>query len=40
MTLLQMDHVGVVVDDFPAAIAFFTALGLELEGETQVEGYW
>jgi len=35
-----MDHVGVVVDDLPAAIAFFTELGLELEGEAQVEGHW
>ena len=40
MTLLRMDHVGVVVDDLPAAIAFFTELGLELEGEAQVEGHW
>jgi catechol 2,3-dioxygenase-like lactoylglutathione lyase family enzyme len=23
-----MDHVGVVVDDLPAAIAFFTTLGM------------
>jgi len=35
-----MDHVGVVVDDLPAAIAFFTELGLELDGEAQVEGHW
>ena len=40
MTLLRMDHVGVVVDDLAAAIAFFTELGLELEGEAQVEGHW
>ena len=40
MTLLRMDHVGVVVDDLPAAIAFFTELGLELKGEAQVEGHW
>ena len=33
-----MDNVGVVVDDLAAAIAFFKALGLELEGETTVEG--
>ena len=39
MTLLRMDHVAVVVDDLPAAIAFFTELGLELEGEAQVEGH-
>jgi catechol 2,3-dioxygenase-like lactoylglutathione lyase family enzyme len=35
-----MDHVGVVVDDLEAAIAFFSELGLELEGETTVEGRW
>lgn len=40
MTVLRMDHVGVVVEDLPAAIAFFTELGLELEGEAQVEGEW
>ena len=33
-----MDHVSVVVDDLPAAIAFFTTLGMELEGEMPVEG--
>ena len=35
-----MDHVGVVVDDLQAAIAFFAGLGLELEGETTVQGRW
>jgi catechol 2,3-dioxygenase-like lactoylglutathione lyase family enzyme len=35
-----MDHVGVVVDDLAAGIAFFAELGLELEGETAVEGEW
>jgi len=35
-----MDHVGVVVDDLPAAIEFFTALGLELQGEGSIEGDW
>src|SRR6185503_2500248 len=35
-----MDHVGVVVEDLPAAIAFFLELGLELEGEASVEGEW
>lgn len=28
-----MHHVGIVVDDLPAATAFFVELGLELEGE-------
>jgi len=38
--LLRMDNVGIMVEDLEAAIAFFTALGLELEGETTVEGQW
>jgi catechol 2,3-dioxygenase-like lactoylglutathione lyase family enzyme len=38
MTIKRMDHVGVVVDDLKAAIAFFRELGMELEGETPVEG--
>jgi catechol 2,3-dioxygenase-like lactoylglutathione lyase family enzyme len=35
-----MDNVGIVVDDLDAAVAFFTELGLELEGEAQIEGRW
>jgi catechol 2,3-dioxygenase-like lactoylglutathione lyase family enzyme len=38
--LLQMHNIGIVVDDLQAAIAFFAELGLELEGETTVEGQW
>ena len=40
MAILRMDNVGVVVDDLEAATAFFVELGLELEGETPVEGRW
>ncbi|WP_328609425.1 VOC family protein [Amycolatopsis sp. NBC_00345] len=40
MTIHRMDHVGVVVEDLAAAIAFFVELGLELEGEAAVEGKW
>jgi catechol 2,3-dioxygenase-like lactoylglutathione lyase family enzyme len=40
MTILRMDNVAIVVDDLKAAIAFFVELGLELEGETTVEGQW
>jgi catechol 2,3-dioxygenase-like lactoylglutathione lyase family enzyme len=40
MTDLRMDNIGIVVDDLKAAIAFFVELGLELEGETTVEGPW
>ena len=36
--LLRMDNILLVVNDLKAAIAFFTELGLELEGETTVEG--
>lgn len=35
-----MDHVGIVVDDLPAAVEFFVQLGLELQGEASVEGGW
>jgi catechol 2,3-dioxygenase-like lactoylglutathione lyase family enzyme len=37
---LRMDNVLIVVDDLQAAKAFFAELGMELEGETQVEGPW
>src|SRR3954470_14622642 len=40
MTLQRMDNVLIVVEDLEAATAFFTELGMELEGETQVEGPW
>ena len=33
-----MENVLIVVDDLEAAKAFFTDLGMELEGETTVEG--
>lgn len=38
MTLKRMDNVLIVVDDLEAAKAFFAELGMELEGETTVEG--
>src|SRR6266498_4423035 len=38
MTLQRMDNVLIVVDDLEAAKAFFVELGMELEGETTVEG--
>lgn len=37
---LRMDNMGIVVADLDAAVAFFTALGLTLEGRTTVEGPW
>ena len=33
-----MDNVLIVVDDLEAANAFFAELGMEMEGETTVEG--
>jgi catechol 2,3-dioxygenase-like lactoylglutathione lyase family enzyme len=38
MTLQRMDNVLIVVEDLEAAKAFFVELGMEVEGETQVEG--
>ena len=38
VNLQRMDHVGITVEDLDAAIAFFTALGLELSGTGSVEG--
>lgn len=38
MALQRMDNVLIVVDDLEAVKAFFLQLGLELEGETIVEG--
>jgi catechol 2,3-dioxygenase-like lactoylglutathione lyase family enzyme len=38
MTVQRLEHIGVVVDDLAAATAFFTALGLEVEGEASVGG--
>jgi catechol 2,3-dioxygenase-like lactoylglutathione lyase family enzyme len=40
MTVQRMDNVGIVVEDLDAAIAFFTELGLELEGRAPIEGDW
>ena len=38
MTLRRMDNVLIVVDDLEGAKAFFVELGMEIEGETIVEG--
>jgi catechol 2,3-dioxygenase-like lactoylglutathione lyase family enzyme len=40
MGIRNMDHVGIVVNDLEAAIAFFVELGLEVEGRGRVEGEW
>jgi len=38
--LLRMDNVGIVVESLDDAIAFFTELGLTLEGRATIEGEW
>jgi catechol 2,3-dioxygenase-like lactoylglutathione lyase family enzyme len=40
MTVKRMDNVGIVVEDIDAAIEFFTALGLQLEGRVPIDGDW
>jgi catechol 2,3-dioxygenase-like lactoylglutathione lyase family enzyme len=40
MSIKRLDHVSVVVEDLPAAVAFFTALGMTIEGEMPIEGEW
>jgi catechol 2,3-dioxygenase-like lactoylglutathione lyase family enzyme len=39
-TIKRLDHVSVVVEDLAAAMAFFIALGLTLEGEMPIAGPW
>ena len=40
MTIKRLDHVSVVVEDLTPAIAFFTTLGMTVEGKAAVEGPW
>ena len=40
MAVQRMDNVGIVVESLDTAISFFTALGLELDGRTMIEGEW
>src|SRR4051812_8795854 len=40
MTVKRMDNVGIVVESLDAAIAFFSELGLKLEGRALIEGEW
>ena len=40
MTIQRMDHVSVVVEDLAAATAFFTELGMQVEGKAPIEGRW
>ncbi|MGV3761025.1 VOC family protein [Parapedobacter sp.] len=38
--LLEMNNVGIVVENLDNAISFFTEIGLALEGRGMVEGEW
>ena len=38
--LQEMHNVGIVVESLDGAIAFFTEVGLKLEGRMMVEGEW
>jgi catechol 2,3-dioxygenase-like lactoylglutathione lyase family enzyme len=38
--LLRMDNVGIVVESLDTAVAFFTEVGLTLEGRAMIEGEW
>ena len=40
MKIRRIDHVGVIVDDLPAAKAFFLDFGFEVQGEGELEGEW
>jgi catechol 2,3-dioxygenase-like lactoylglutathione lyase family enzyme len=40
MTIKRLDHVSVVVDDLEDAVAFFTTLGMTVEGKAPIEGPW
>lgn len=38
--LLRMDNIGIVVESLDETIAFFTEIGLRLEGRAMIEGEW
>jgi catechol 2,3-dioxygenase-like lactoylglutathione lyase family enzyme len=38
--LRQLHNIGIVVESLDKAIAFFTELGMKLEGRAMVEGEW
>ncbi|WP_226036583.1 VOC family protein [Aquibacillus saliphilus] len=40
MKIHRIDHVGIIVNDLPAAKAFFLDFGLVLLGEGEVQGEW
>jgi catechol 2,3-dioxygenase-like lactoylglutathione lyase family enzyme len=40
MKVHRIDHVSIIVNDLPAAKAFFLDFGLEVQGEGELEGKW
>lgn len=40
MKIHRIDHVGIIVNDLPAAKAFFLDFGFEGQGEGELEGEW
>ncbi|MFC8921624.1 VOC family protein [Cellulosimicrobium sp. NPDC057127] len=40
MAIQRLDNVAVVVEDLDEAVAFFTELGMELEGRMPVDSEW
>lgn len=38
--LLELNNVGIVVENLDNAISFFSEIGLKLEGRSMVEGEW
>jgi catechol 2,3-dioxygenase-like lactoylglutathione lyase family enzyme len=40
MKMQRIDHVGVIVDNLPAAKAFFLDFGLDVQWEGELEGAW
>lgn len=37
---MKLDHVSIVVEDLPAAVEFFTVLGMSVAGRAPIEGAW
>src|SRR5690606_14966278 len=38
--LIEINNMGIVVENLDDAISFFTEIGLQLEGRTTIEGEW
>ncbi|WP_062462663.1 VOC family protein [Demequina soli] len=40
MAIIRLDHTTAAVEDLDAAIGFFAALGMSLEGRAEIHGAW